>query len=267
MIAVLQHAAWRRRFGLAGWALAIAAVTALVAVAYPAIRDNAELDRTFANLSPGLQAVFGLANGTTLTSPVGYLNSQFFTNTLPVMLLIFAIGTGAWGIAGDESAGTLELLLANPVSRTRVALARVSALALFLAALVTLSAVTLVAVAPSVGLTTHLSVWRLVAAALASGTTALTFGALAFAVGAAGRARSVALSVPASLAVAGYVIEGIAEPVHLLRPLRAISPWHWLIGGDPLARGLTWQVTALPLAVSLLLILAGTWRLTRRDLR
>ena len=118
---VMWHALWKRRLGIVAWAVGIAALAALLAVAYPTVRGNTQLDSTIANLPKGVQAAIGLGNGAGLSSPVGYLDSQYFANSLPIVLLVFAIGVAAWSISGDEQDGTLELLLANPVSRVRVA--------------------------------------------------------------------------------------------------------------------------------------------------
>jgi ABC-2 type transport system permease protein len=266
MLAVLSQALWRRRVSLTWWALGLAAVAGLLAVAYPTVRDNAELDKTFAGLSPSVQALLGLDQGLTLTSPAGYLNSQFFANLLPVMLLVFAVGVASWAIAGDEAAGTLELLLANPVSRARVAGARAAALGLMLAGLTATCGAALVVMAPPAGLDQGLPALRMAQATAACGALALVFAAVAFAVGAATGSRPIALAVAAALAVVGYVIEGLAEQVHTLRPIRAASPWHWLLGSDPLQHGLVWQAWALPLGVGVLLVLLGTLRFARRDL-
>jgi ABC-2 type transport system permease protein len=267
MLAVLHHALWRRRTSLAFWALGLVAVAGLLAVAYPTVRDNAELDKTFAGLSPSVQALLGLGSGLTLTSPAGYLNSQFYANLLPVMLLVFAVGMAGWTVAGDETAGTLELLLANPISRARVAIARAAALGLLLAGLTASCALALIVLAPTVGLNRGLPSLRIAQATIASGALALTFAAVTFAVGAATGNRPAALGVATALAVLGYLIEGLAEQVTPLRPVRAASPWHWLLGSDPLQHGLAWHAWALPLAVSILLALLGTLQFAHRDLR
>jgi ABC-2 type transport system permease protein len=264
---VLVHALWRRRSSLLWWGLGLVGVVGLLAVAYPTVRDNTELDKTFSGLSPGTQTLLGLGEGTALTSPVGYLNSQFFANVLPVMLLVFAVGMAAWTVAGDEAAGTLELLLANPISRARVALARAGALLLLLGALTAICIVALAAVAPPAGLDHGLPAIRLAQATVASAAVAWAFAAVAFAVGAATGSRPLALAVASSLALFGFVIEGLAVRVTVLRPIRAASPWHWLLGSDPLQHGLAWRAWILPLAVGALLVLLGACLLTRRDLR
>jgi ABC-2 type transport system permease protein len=42
----------------------------------------------------------------------------------PVLLVVFGIGVGAQAIGGLDEAGRLEPLLANPVTRTRLAVER-----------------------------------------------------------------------------------------------------------------------------------------------
>jgi hypothetical protein len=151
-----------------------------------------------------VQALLGLSGGNLLTSPAGYLDSQFFANILPVMLLVFAIGLAAWTVAGDEAAGSLELLLANPVSRLRVALARFTALVCLIAALAAVCVLALATLAPSTGLDHGLSVARIAAAATAAALLALTFAAVAFAVGAATGNRPAAAGAAAASAVGAY---------------------------------------------------------------
>jgi ABC-2 type transport system permease protein len=62
-------------------------------------------------------------------SPTGYLQGTLFALLGPLLAVMMAVAAGARAIAGDEEAGTLELLLAHPVSRTRLLLERFGALA------------------------------------------------------------------------------------------------------------------------------------------
>ena len=52
-----------------------------------------------------------------ITSPEGFLNAELFTVMLPVIFIIFAINIGKGAVSGEESSGTLEMVLSNPVSR------------------------------------------------------------------------------------------------------------------------------------------------------
>jgi ABC-2 type transport system permease protein len=267
VLSVAWHAVWRRRAGLFWWSVGLAGTVALLAAAYPTVRDNGELDKTFAGLPPSVQTLLGLQGGNLLTSPAGYLNSQFVANILPVMYLVFAIGAAAWSVAGDEAAGTLEILLANPVGRARVALARLGALVLLLGVLAAVCALALILLAPATGLNRGLPPGRMLAAVVAAALLALTFAALAYAVGAATGSRPVALAVASAAAVFGYLIEGLAQQVTALRPVRSGNPWHWLLDADPLRHGLTWHSWVLPLATTAALAALGTVGLACRDLR
>lgn len=266
-MAILWQAARRRRTSLFWWSFGLVLFIGLLAIAYPTVRNNNELDKTFGGLPPSVQTLLGLSATNTLTSPIGYLNSQYFANILPLILLVFAIGLGGWAISGDEAAGTLELLLANPVSRVRVALERAAALILLLAVLTGVGAGTLIVLAPVFGLAQGLPPDRMVAATAACGLLALAFGAVAFAVGAIAGRRSPAMASAATLAVAGYVIEGLAAQVKALQPIRAVSPWHWLLDSDPLRRGLVVESWLFPLVATVVLVMVGTVWFTRRDLR
>jgi ABC-2 type transport system permease protein len=263
---VVWQAVRRRRIGLLWWVIGVAALTALVAVAYPTVRDNRELGSTFADLPPGVQALLGLDGGV-ITSPVGYLNSQLLANLLPAMLLIFAVGMAAWSVAGDERDGTLELLLANPISRTRVALARLLAMALLLALLASVAGGVLVALAPSTGLGATLPAGRIISAAGACALMGLTFAAVAFAVGAITGSRGAAIAAAAALAFGGYLVEGLAEAAPALRWLRPVNPWHWLLNGNPLQNGLTPDIWLGPAIATLVFTTASLLVFARRDLR
>lgn len=263
---VFVQVLWRRRFSLIWWCAGVLAADVLLAVAYPTVRENSELDSTFAGLPPGVQAALGLQAGA-ISSPAGYLNSQYFANLLPILLLVFAIGLAAWCIAGDEAAGTLELLLSNPVGRVRVALERSLAVVVELGALTAVAGLGLVALAPVTGLNNGLPATRVLEAAVATGLLALTFAAIAFGVGAATGSRPLAITVGAGLAVGLFMIEGLAAQVTTLRPIRELSPWHWFLGTDPIRNGLEWRAWLLPVLATAAAVVTGSAVFTRRNLR
>ncbi len=267
MLAVFVQVIWRRRLSLFWWSLGVLAMDGLLGVAYPTVRDNSELDKTFAGLPPSVQAVLGLQGAAHITSPIGYLNSQYYANLLPIILLVFAIGLAAWAIGGDEAAGTLELLLANPVSRLRVAMERALAVISLLGVLTAIAALGLIALAPPTGLNHGLSSDKIVEASIATGLLVLVYASLAFAVGAATGARSLAVSISVSVAVALFAIEGVAAQVKTLQPVQAISPWHWFFHSDPLQNGLSLEAWFPPLVTSVVLVAAGALLFGRRDLR
>lgn len=113
-----------QRRSLAWWSLGVALLVAVTIAVWPAVRDAPQLDELVADLPPALRAAFGADD---LTSPAGYLGSRLFALLVPVLFTIYGIGRGAAAVAGEEERGGLELLLAHPLSRRRIALARLGA--------------------------------------------------------------------------------------------------------------------------------------------
>src|SRR5207302_6238091 len=73
-----------------------------------------------------------------LTSPEGFLSLAFFS-FMPLVVGVFAVLAGSGLLAADEENGTLDLVLAHPVSRTALFLGRLLALATATAAILVLS--------------------------------------------------------------------------------------------------------------------------------
>jgi len=66
-----------------------------------------------------------------LTSPAGFFHAEFFS-WVPLLLITVAIIGATGTLAGEEGAGTLEPLLALPVTRTRLLLEKCAGLTLAL---------------------------------------------------------------------------------------------------------------------------------------
>src|SRR3989304_5752380 len=105
------------RRGLLWWSLGLAGLAGITVLTYPAIRDMPGLDELMEGLPEALLALIGEND---LLSPAGYLNSQLFGAIVPLLFIFYGVGAGAGAIAGEEENRTLDLLLANPVGRTRV---------------------------------------------------------------------------------------------------------------------------------------------------
>jgi len=118
----------RNRLGLIGF-------VALIVSVYPTVHSNPSLNKLAQDYPQALKAFIAFGGQVDYTTPAGYLGIELFSLMVPLLLMIAAIGTGAGAIAGEEERGTLELLLANPVSRARVVLEKSAALALEIAAL------------------------------------------------------------------------------------------------------------------------------------
>ncbi|WP_166354953.1 ABC transporter permease [Phytoactinopolyspora limicola] len=261
---ILKQMLRERRRGLIWWSLAVAALATITAASYPAVRDAGEGFEEFMDgLPEGVTQMMGAADG--ITTPSGYLNSQFFSNVFPILLLIYGIGLAAWSIAGAEREGTLEPLLANPVHRWRLAVERFAGVAILVTVVSLVATVVLVALRSPFELD-ELSVSNLAAAGVAALLMALLFTALTFAVGAASGSRGAAIAAGAGLATATYVVYGLSALVDVFENLRWTSPWHWLLQPSPLTDGWTFQAIGAPAVVLVPFVVVGVAVFNRRDL-
>jgi ABC-2 type transport system permease protein len=67
------------------------------------------------------------------------------------------------------------------------------------------------------------------------------------------------------VAVLAYLANSVFPQLQGLEWTRDLSPWHWYLGGEPLKNGLQAGDALLLLAVTTVLVAAGTWRFNRRD--
>lgn len=255
-----------RRRSLLWWGIAIVGVGLMIVAFWPSIDGNDSYDEAMADLPDSVKNLIGVGGDLSLASPAGFLNSQWFATTLPIVLLVFGIGAGASIIAGAEADGSLEELLDGPVTRREVALGRIKAIWVVVLGLGVLAFVAISVPAPFLDLYEGLSWVDVIAANVAIVLLVLLHTSLAFAVGAATGNRSVALGAASAVAVVGYLLYGIGSSVESLHTLASFSPWDWAVGGPPILDGFTVASVLYPLVLSVLLIAAGIHRFERRDL-
>jgi ABC-2 type transport system permease protein len=221
------------RRSLLWWFLGLAGLTIVTVATYPAVRDMPGLDQLLEGLPDALLALIG---ETELLSPEGYLNSQLFGAIVPILFLAYGVAAGSGAIAGEEETRTLDLLLANPVSRTRIVIEKTLAMII---GLVLLGAMLWVATyLPSLMVDMELDVWHLAAVNLSAVLFGFFMGGFALMVGAATGSRGLAVGLGAALGVAAYLVNSLAPLVEALEPLQKLSPFYYYYEADPLRNGL-----------------------------
>jgi ABC-2 type transport system permease protein len=257
---VVTKSLWDARRSIPGWATAIAAVGAMYAAFWPTV-NTPEMKQALAAYPKDVLAAF---NYDDLTSPQGYLGGSVYGLLVPLLVAIFMIGAGARSVAGDENAGTLDLVLAHPVSRTRLALSRFAGTVVGMVAVAALLFLAMLALRGPADLGA-ITVARFAAMNVHLALLGVFFGALAFAVGAATGSRAAALGAGAAVAVLGYLANGVFPQVAALAWTQDGSPFHWYSGGEPLTHGLQWGGLLTLALVSAALVTVGTMTFTRRD--
>lgn len=252
-----------RRRGLVGWGLGIGAYVVLQTSFFPSVQSS-ELQRALARYPKELKAFFGGAQSFDFSTGRGYLDVELFSLVVPALLTIAAIGFCAAAIAGEQERGTLDLLLANPLTRTRVIIEKALGAAFTVGVLIAVVFAMLVVMDTLVDL--QVGIANLAVACVGAGLVAYGFGALAMLTGAASGSRTVAIGVPAALFAAGYLIVGLAGLVSWLEPFRVISPLYHATGTHPLDHGLPVANFALLVLWCALPVLATIVVFERRDL-
>jgi ABC-2 type transport system permease protein len=246
------------------WALGLAGLVALLVAVYPTVRDNPDLTKLVEQYPEALKSLLSFGGGVDYTSGAGYLGSELFSFMAPLLFLVAAIGAGARAIAGEEEKGTLDLLLANPVSRRRVLLEKLAALVIEVLALGVVLWVALL-------IGSHAATMKVSGAHLAAGAAAavllgVAFGTVAILVGAATGKRGLAAGLSAALAVAAYVVNSLAPLVSALEPLQKVSPVYHYAASDPLRNGLEAVHVGVLVGIALVAAVLAVLAFDRRDI-
>lgn len=256
-----------RRRSTGWWLFGILALVLFTVAVYPSVKGQTEIEDLMANLPDAFRTMVGYDAAVPLTSPAGYLQARMFSTVAPLLLVVFGIGVGAQAIGGFEESGRLEPLLANPVTRSRVAVERYLAGVALLAGIVAVFAAATLGLAAAVDALDNVRLSGLLGACAAAGALALLNMSLAYAVGAGTGRRGPAVGIAAAFAVGGYLIYSLLSLVEALAPLRYITPWYWYLQRNMLAQGVPPAAIAVPLALSAALFVAGWALFRRRDLR
>jgi ABC-2 type transport system permease protein len=234
MSGLMTKAARDQRRSMIAWGIAVGTVVAMYAAFYPSIKGSAgELQAYMDNLPDAIRNIVAAED---YTSPVGYLESEFFNTMGPLVVVIFAIGAGARAIAGEEEAGTLDLLLSAPVRRREVLATKATAIVASALVLAAIAAAAIAVLGSPFDLSVPLA--DLLAACFMLALLGLAFGGVALAVGAATGRRTLANAVTGGLAVLAFIVNAVGPTVDWLRPLRPLSPFRWYQDDGVLAGGL-----------------------------
>jgi ABC-2 type transport system permease protein len=257
---VLGKWLWDSRRSLVVWAVAVIAVGGMYAAFWPTMNDP-QLQEALQNYP---QAILEALNYTDFATAAGYLSATVYGLIVALLLLVFGISAGARIISGDEEAGTLDLILAHPVSRPALALQRFAAFMVAVVAICALFWLAMVALRGPAQFE-EIGPGLLAAATLHLAAFAMLFGAISFAVGAATGRRAVALGVAAGAALLAYAAKGLLPQVDGLAWTKDYSAFTWLNGSEPLRNGVDWGYLGIMLAIAAVLVALGTWAFNRRD--
>jgi len=250
-----------QRRSLIGWGIGVAALILIEGALWPSVRDMPNIEEFLASYPEAMKEAFSLD---AMTTGGGFLNAELYTLVLPLLFLVFGISRGARLLAGEEEAGTLEVLLVTPVSTTRILLEK--AAGLLLAVLLLGGVAGLSTLLASALFSMGISAASVAVGSLAMVLLGLEFGWLALAVGAMTGRRSMAIGVAAVAALGAYVLYIGGLMVDSLHAWLPWSPFHQALADGPLASGLPIRFAWLVLGAVVVVAVAAPV-FARRDIR
>jgi ABC-2 type transport system permease protein len=239
-------------------AVGIAVVIVMVGALFPAVGGS------IGKLSLP-QGVANLLGGADYGAIAGWMRSEIGAVYGPLVIAAIAITSAVGSTAGDEEDGVLGLVLAHPVERHRLVLAKAAAVAV---------GVSILALGTWLGLLAGvaiggggIAVSDLGAVALHLAFFGYTIGALALALGTTTGRKTVAAGSAAAVALVGFLINGFVPFVSGIAWLKYVSPFYYYAGNDPITNGVD-VVDLLVLAlVTVALTAVAVAGFARRDLR
>lgn len=256
---------WERRRSITWWMLGMGALAAVTVAFYPSIRGDAEaFESLFESFPEGLLSVFGIEDAASLVTATGLVNSRLYAGIGPVVVAVLGIALGTSAIVGEEEAGTLDLLLAQPVSRNQIVVEKLAAAAVLVTGVVVTLFVVLAVANPILDL--ELTFWGMLSANLALGLFGMVFVAFALAAGAVTGNRGLTVGLSAGATAGLFFVNGLAPLVDETAWLQRLTPFFWLQDPNPLANGLDPWATVVLLASLAVLVGVAVWGFNRRDI-
>ena len=254
-----------RRMAIFWWSFSFFLLSLMMASIFPSLEKSAaELEAYMEALPDAFLKAFGIDATVGLATPAGFYNAELFSLMVPIMFIIFAVGFGSNAIAGEEEAGTLDLLLSNPLPRWRLVLDKF--VAMVLATGIIALAAWLSFVVGILIFDIDLGIGALAAATANSALLGLTFGMFALAAGCATGRKGLATAVAIAITASSYLFNIMAKIVESLEPYEKLSLFYYHIDTNPLIKGLRLVDVAVPLAVIAVLFVVSVATFERRDL-
>jgi ABC-2 type transport system permease protein len=242
--------------------LGCGAMTAYFAILFPTYSKLIDLNSLLEKMGPAAK-LLGASMGDASTL-VGFLHIGLFSMILPAAIAAFAAGVASGFTAGEESRGTIDILLSYPISRRRIVLEKW--LALSLACVVAAVVLWVFAIIGAAISASVLPGDRLAAALVMLVLLGLAFGAIALAISAATGNRGASIGLTVALLVVMYLVDALSAIVDGLGVIRPLSLFRYYMGDDPLRAGLNFADAAVLAAVAAVFLVIAVVAFERRDL-
>ena len=262
MMTIFRYTLRRFRGQILGWGIALALLAVLLVSMYDSFAGEQEQFAELLEIYPPEISAF-IGDLTTMTTPEGWVSLEFFSY-MPLILGIFGVLMGSGLLVSDEESGTLDLIMAHPVSRTALFMGRLLA---FVTATVAILVITWLGFIVSMTWSSMDIGWgRMWLPLLSLLAELLLFGTISLFLSMLLPSRRLAATTAGLLLVASFFITGLAKINEDLEPVAKLSPLNYYQAQEAFhALNGAWLAGLFAAAVAFALL--AWWRFQRRDIR
>ena len=214
------------------------------------------------NAPAAMEAVWG-GNLEHASTPEGWLGLELYGLILPIVLCIIGVAAGASMVGAEEDSGTLELLLASPISRSALISQKFAAGAtqIFVIAIVVWLGIVIGTLIFDFEVSLmNVFITTVMAFLLGLASCSVTL----FAQSLKGH-KSMAISTGAVFVAASYVTNILSRLIDSLSWLKWVSSFHYYNGAEVLLNGVNFFYLFGMLIVCWIIFAMAIWRFNRRD--
>jgi ABC-type transport system involved in multi-copper enzyme maturation permease subunit len=262
---LLRHTLTAGRWRLLAVAVGIATWGFLLPVVYATF--GAEIRRVVEGgyLSDLLDALTAIGGGSVFTLD-GSIALSFVHPISIALVAVFAIGHPIAALAGERQRGTLEVLLARPISRRRVYVTALAATFLFVAVVMAANLGGVVAGATLFDVADELRMDRLLVVWANAVLLFTTLGALALAASASFHRVVPALGIVLAFTIASYAVELLGALWPDIAGWRPWSFFHYFQPAEIMAGDASPGDAVVLAGITAAAVAFGLWIFPRRDL-
>ena len=262
MFTVFRYTLRRSRGAIIGWGIGLAVLSIMMGSLFDMMATSGDLIVEYMESMPELAEMFNFGS---MSTPIGWLDVEYFS-FVPLIIGLFVAGVGASLLARDEERGTLDLILAHPVSRTALFWGRFLAttLVIFILLLICWASL-LLSMIWSENFT--IPMFELLLPFVSLFGILMFFMTLALLFSMLLPARSMASMLTAMLVVASFFITFLSGAVDQLESAADFSPLTYLETATAIDDGLNLTWFGVFMAIDLALALISWQLFQRRDVR
>ncbi len=228
---------WDRRRSVWAWGGGLGLLSLAMFSAWPALAQDADaLAALVTSMPREVFVMFGMTNPEAIVTPAGFVSSRSYQSIGPIVVIFFCVRGVSMALARQEDSGVLDLVLAQPASRSRIVASKLAAVALSAGLVVLIP--TVVALLADGRWETGLGIGPILAAGAGLYLLGLFFAGLALLLWGIKGTSLPAVRIAGIAALATFLMNGLGALADGLRPIRLVSPFYWYFGDDPpLAKG------------------------------